>query len=282
MLAGYYHNPTDCQVVVLDFDLSWHRDAFENTVIQGQHVSGYLAPEQYQRSSTAPTTRSALVDSYGIGMTLYFIATGSEPVVAEHRHVDWLRQLRERISSRECAEWKSLPARFARLIEGATSDRQQDRWDLTAIKGELDKLSHCLADSSGVYSAELVAEELLARTDYVARYGWDDDAKAARIDLPTGVTLTVEGVETEAAVRLLLCWQERRKGEQKNVDKWMQDALNSVAALLRKAGWTIDIDRGSGSHEFRIWAVAGVDSVRSNFSAYGQSVEAAMQALEFK
>lgn len=67
MLRGFYSNPDKWDVVVLDFDLSWHRGALERSVIHGSAMLGYLAPEQIQ---TIPyvSTRHAAVDSFGMGM----------------------------------------------------------------------------------------------------------------------------------------------------------------------------------------------------------------------
>ena len=48
MLRGFYSDPDKWDVVVLDFDLSWHRGALEKSVIHGSAMLGYLAPEQIQ------------------------------------------------------------------------------------------------------------------------------------------------------------------------------------------------------------------------------------------
>src|SRR3989337_2606612 len=49
MLKDYYTDPDAWEVAVCDFDLSWHKDALEQSVLQS--ASGYLAPEQLFRHS---------------------------------------------------------------------------------------------------------------------------------------------------------------------------------------------------------------------------------------
>ncbi|MGH7927820.1 MAG: serine/threonine protein kinase, partial [Candidatus Binatia bacterium] len=280
MLDGYYDDPNSWAVAVLDFDLSWHREAYEKTVVEGQHVSGYLAPEQYLRN-TGMSTRSALVDSYGLGMTLYFLSTANEPVLAEHKHAHWSEKLRESVMARVSGAWRSVPRRFARIIENATRDAQPDRWDVAVIAGELERLTDALLAPEKVNAAELIAEELLARTNYSELYTWDQDKLHGEVDLPTGVTLTVRGNEKEGAVVALICWQERRREEQRRVEKWMAGAIEKADSILRRASWTTDVQRGSGSHEFRIWASARSDNIRANFDRFADCLNRAMAAVEF-
>ena len=79
MLRGFYSNPDEWDVVVLDFDLSWHRGALERSVIHGSTTFGYLAPEQIHEIDGV-STRHAAVDSFGIGMVLFFMLSGRNPV----------------------------------------------------------------------------------------------------------------------------------------------------------------------------------------------------------
>lgn len=85
ILRGFHTNPDSWDIVVLDFDLSWHRGAIEKSVVQGSSIAGYLAPEQLQQMSGV-STRHAAVDSFGIGMTLFFIIAERDPLPAEHCH----------------------------------------------------------------------------------------------------------------------------------------------------------------------------------------------------
>src|SRR5206468_3965957 len=125
-------------LVVLDFDLSWHRGAEEKSVAYSTAI-GYLAPEQIAPVAGS-STRSAAVDAFGIGMTLLFLCRGTDPVPEEHRHVDFDASVRRATEALPNPEWRSLTRRFARLILAATQHKQSDRWDLSEMLGEVDGL----------------------------------------------------------------------------------------------------------------------------------------------
>ena len=175
MLKGFREGSNEWEVVVLDFDLSWHRDANELSVINPAAATGYLAPEQIRRGKSE-STRHASVDSFGLGMTLFFLCTGQEPLFAEHQHVGWSNRLKKLFKERACKSWKSLPVRMARLVEYSTCDRQTERWDLAQIEGELQRLREANANPESVDAAELIAEELAFRSGLEDGYEWDPDA----------------------------------------------------------------------------------------------------------
>jgi hypothetical protein len=245
MLRGFY-GKGGWSVVILDFDLSWHRDAFEESIVQGSMVTGYLAPEQVQRNSEF-STRNAAVDSYGFGMTLYFMATGTEPLVAEHRQKRW-QELLDVIRQRPCDEWQSLPTRVARLIDNSTKERQSERLDMAQIQDEIYRLADVLRHPDRVKSAELIAEEIVARTEHA--YSWSADKFGAQIVLDTGVTVMLQGREADAKLRLKLSWLSRSRSA-KNVGKFLKPAGDRASGILRKAGWT-DVHADVGPQQVTI------------------------------
>ncbi len=107
MLECFYSKPDDWRVVVLDFDLSWHQGALEQSVIRGA-LAGYLAPEQIQATQGA-STRHAAVDSFGVGMTLYFMISGIDPMPAQNQHRDWAELVQKAALNRRRDQWMSLP-----------------------------------------------------------------------------------------------------------------------------------------------------------------------------
>lgn len=168
MLRDYYTEGVHAEVVVLDFDLSWHLGALEKSV----YVSGgtaYLAPEQLNESA-GMTTRSAAVDSFGFGMTLFFIVTGTDPVFFAQARPDWAQTVLSSSTNRQCKEWRSLPRRVARLIVNSTLDNQNRRMTFSQIVSELDKLWTALDEPENVIDVNLVAEEIFSRVDLFSTY----------------------------------------------------------------------------------------------------------------
>ncbi len=152
MLRDYYTPGIDWQLVVLDFDLSWHRDANQRSVLHTSSA-GYLAPEQMHRTPGV-STRSALVDSFGLGMTLLYLCRGTDPSPDEHLQVGWLDTIRAACKSVGPASWASVPKRFERMIRKCTDDTQSARWDLATIEGELHRLRTAVDAPQNLKSTE--------------------------------------------------------------------------------------------------------------------------------
>jgi tRNA A-37 threonylcarbamoyl transferase component Bud32 len=236
MLSGYFHDSEAWRVVVLDFDLSWHRGAYEQSVVHTS-AAGYLAPEQ-MRPIKNVSTRNSAVDSFGLGMTLLYLCSGQDPSPAQHLHRDWEDEVRKACRRIGGKEWRSAAERFARLILAATRDRQAARWDMAEITGELDRLMEAVGDPSGVTSAELVAEEVAARSEVMSDYSWDADQVRAIQVFPTGMQLAVATELETQSVRLQIEWASTGTEERGNLDKYIVNASKAAAEQLKSFGWS--------------------------------------------
>ena len=232
MFDGFYSRPDDWRVVVLDFDLSWHTGAHEKSVVFGA-LTGYLAPEQMQ-VTPGVSTRHAAVDSFGVGMTLYYLISGTDPMPAQHRHRDWANVVTQAATRRAKEEWVSLSYRYARLVIRATQDNQAERWDMAQINDELGRLRAALVSPKEVVSAELLAEEIAARCD--RDYKWDDETATAIMKLPSGLTIGIAGDESDRLVLLRLNWSSSGQQERKRVGKWLAPATERCVALVEEVG----------------------------------------------
>ncbi|MCK5827918.1 protein kinase [Candidatus Bipolaricaulota bacterium] len=240
MLRGFF-TQDDWEVLVLDFDLSWHLGASELSVLEYPTLSGYLAPEQLERMTHA-STRNALVDSFGFGMTLYFARTGISPLSLEHRHSNWEEKVAKNIAACGCGAWNSLSNRYARMIINCTRDEQSERWDMTQAWLELSRLSDALADPRTVRSAELWAEELAARACSrltQEEYGWNSDTLTAGLALQRGVTIELMGDESRHSVVLSVDWMVKEGQTPSGIVKYLPGKCQRAEDALRKHGWNI-------------------------------------------
>ena len=235
MLEGFYIGSSSWRVVVLDFDLSWHLGALEQSVVHGP-VFGYLAPEQIE-DRLGVSTRHAAVDSFGVGMTLYFMISGKDPIPEQHLHRNWAQTVLDASQSRDSSTWHSLPYRYSRLVTKATQDNQSDRWDLAQIRDEIERLMDAQRFPNKVVSAELLAEEIAARTG--RKYRWDDESGTAIMELVSGLVISISGDESKRQVIANLNWSNSGRQERKKVGKWMAPAANRCKKTLRSSGWTI-------------------------------------------
>jgi hypothetical protein len=276
MLKNYYADHEHWEVVVLDFDLAWYRDALGQSVA-AETLHGYLAPEQVSAAPGA-TTRSALVDSFGTGMTLYFLATHEDPVFSQHLHGNWEADLVAKVRERSTSAWKSLPRRFARLIVQATRHNQASRIDMARIEGELRNLQQAEEDAGKVESAELLAEELAARSG-VGEYGWDPDRVEASILLASGIEVHIRASEVDEEVGVRLTWQDSGKNEKKRVAKWLPDAGQRAHSKMRKSGWNSELSVESMG--LTIVAAVGVSKLRGRLDALAGGLGEAAEELRF-
>lgn len=267
------------EVVVLDFDLSWHKHAQGKSIFI-KETTGYLAPEQLAGETSL--TRTSAVDSYGLGMTLLFLATGRDPRPNDSRTSDWPRSvLRQVQEARPCRTWTTLPARYARLILNATQDDQSQRWDVNQILGELKRLQAAATEPDGILSAELWAEEIFGRSGIVDQYDWDSVQLRAQFEFASGMSVQLSGNELDRSIRLALSFAAKGHEPRRNLGKFIQEALPKAVSLLKKGGWEVlTTDRGRTSHALSLTAELRVDDVfRAALAA--QALKDAVHTLSF-
>jgi len=251
MLENFY-TTEKWRVVVLDFDLSWHRGAAARSVVYGSTVLGYLAPEQIVPTKGV-STRHGSVDVFGFGMLLYFLVSRINPLPSQHRHADWPRTVSNAVSAVRESQWKSIGARFRRVILASTRDRQSARWDLAQVHIELGRLREAANRPNDVVSADLIAEEIACRTDCMKGYEWLDDVNAAKVILPTGIAITALGDISKDRVFIGIEWQDMGVHQYQNIRKWIVPAAASCEAVLKSSGWETKSATGLGTMKVEAW-----------------------------
>jgi eukaryotic-like serine/threonine-protein kinase len=279
MLEGFWTGE-EWSVVVLDFDLSWHREAYEQSVIHGSGTAGYLAPEQFTRIPGV-SARHAAVDTFGLGMTFYFLMSGIDPVPAEHRHRDWESAVRKAADLHPCDRWQSAPSRFARLVIDATRDRQAERPDVSQVVAELLRLEQAVRDPTTVLAADMIGEEIAARSQSMADYHWDDDALAAEVGRPSGLAIHVSGDEGKRSVLIRIEWRPTGTEERKRVGKWSADVTPQAVASLKKGGWKVVVD-DAGKDGVLIAAEYRLSDVPTPFDSLSSSLDKAAGVFRFE
>ncbi len=276
MLSGYFHDSEEWRVVVLDFDLSWHRGAYEQSVLHTS-AAGYLAPEQ-MRPIKGISTRNSAVDSFGLGMTLLYLCSGQDPSPAQHLHRDWEGEVRKACSRIGGKSWLSAPERFARLIIAATRDSQAARWDMAEITGELDRLMEAVNDPFGVTSAELVAEEVAARSEVMGGYSWDADQVRAMQVFPTGMQLAVATQLETQSVHLQIDWTSTGTEERGNLDKYIVTASKAAVEQLKSFGWS-HVKEAVQQRTVRLEARLDAFEIRGRLDDVAESIDRATGKL---
>lgn len=279
MLEGVWAGD-DWRVMVLDFDLSWHKGSFEKSVIYGSSTAGYLAPEQVQDIKGA-SSRNAAVDAFGLGMTLYFIVSKTHPAANEHLTAGWVEKVAQASRRVPAKSWASLTGRFARLIANATRHTQSERWDISQMESELLRLRQAYECPEAVRAADLLAEELAARTDGMDGYSWDENRHSALRYAPGGAQVELRGVPSERVVTASLSWMSSRTEEFKRVNRWIPQAASAARDILNAGGWTemhYDVDRTTIAMTFAI----DVETLASSMLKAAGTLNRAIAQLRFE
>ena len=173
-------------------------------------------------------------------MVLFFMLSGRDPVPDQHRHVDWDVTLLEAANRLPFPQWVSVPKRFSRLVHFATVNDQSERWDMTQIQAELQRLHAVVLDPSSSVSPELVAEELAARCEFSKGYYWNANLLAAEKEEPSGVRLSIQGDESLRKVVVTMRWGDTGVQGRRNVGKWIVPAMQRAEGILMRANWKIE------------------------------------------
>ncbi len=261
MLSDMWSDRTGYNISILDFDLSWHKEATGYSITITHAINGYLAPELASDSNYS--TRSALVDSYGLGMTMFFMAAKRAPQVFEANFGQWKETLSKEVISQPCVSWRSVGARWARIIYNTTFTEQNRRWDTGRILGYLALLETAIKGAQHVSSAELFAEEILARSKEGSRtYVWNEDKLSGTLTLSKGFVVEIKADESKKEVILTCDWMNTGEREFESVKKFIKPAADRGESVLKSAGWVITHRETQPSH-IRITASIYANKLKS-------------------
>ena len=278
MLQNYYMKGSPWNVVVLDFDLSWHLGASEQSILHSSSTAGYLAPEQIQKSKFS--TRHSAVDSYGLGMTFFFIISARDPLPAESLHKDWERNVLDYSRSIKTTKWFSIANRFARLIINATKQNQSERWDVTQIKSELFRLLSANQEPGKIESAELLTEEIFARTNNGKRYVWNADKLSAGIDMANGLRLCLTSDESNKRIIIKINWINKGGDNARNINKWLEKTSNKAYQLLKSSKWVIETNSKAG-HSLNISGFIEVNKANDRIDSLAKCIDDLILTINF-
>ena len=281
MLDGFYDSGDNIKVVVLDFDLSWHEDATEVTISHIGSANPYLAPEQIS-PTTEHTTRSALVDSFGLAMTLFFLRTSKPPLSGQYRHADWARVINSEITSFKCTAWKSAPKRYARLITSCTSEKQSARPDMSQIANELNNIQLAMRSPENVRICEFVAEELMALATLGfkgnAEYMHNPNNSSFKVEFQSGLSISLTPDETLRKIVLCISFSDLGTGKYESIKKFVPHEINTITGFIKSCGWSVDQGNkavGYVSANFR----ANVDDALRNREKLSNAVVKTIEAF---
>lgn len=209
MIEGLdYDSYEYARIVVLDFDMSWHKNSSEKDIIfESRDDLGYLSPEQTDPSQST-STRSTKVDSYGLGMTAFALFAGRHPAAGWSMASDWQQRVETACRQGYKLEWRCLPLLLARTILAATKIEQSDRLDFTSFSRRLERLSYPASGRREGIPIDVIAEEFLAEISDGTRYIWDDVEDKGHVLFTNGTSVWVEVENSRKSLQLIVRFQD--------------------------------------------------------------------------
>ena len=157
-------------------------------------------------------------------------------------------------------------------------NHQAKRWDLAQVESDLSRLQEILRFPNRLPSAELVAEELLARAYDPKRCIWLDDQFTAQIELASGLIVATRGNEASNDVGVRFDWSSRGLRWTRNDSKSLNEAMSSACNVLKAEGWRVQNRSTSGQTAY-LNATIDVEAVAKNFRRAASTIAKAAQYL---
>jgi serine/threonine protein kinase len=272
MIRNFFTAPEDIDVVVLDFDLSWHKGAEDHSVMYSPAM-GYLAPEQRRRISKV-STKSTLVDSYGFGMVAYYIIARVDPIPDQHLISSWEKSLDDLAKSNPFAALACGPKRMLRTIKKCTLENQHQRMQISQVQGELQSIVEYLDNPEDLSSTSLITEELAARTDHMSGYIWDDERSSADTQISAERATSLRADISSQTIVLKIDWMNTGVQDWGQINRLVDRGLPKMLDSLTTAGWQTSLTKQSRS--FTVQALIDANEVAGNVRVHAAALDRAL------
>lgn len=235
MLRNFFTSPEELDLVVLDFDLSWHKGAEDHSIMYSPAM-GYLAPEQRRRIGKVGT-KSTLVDSYGFGMVAYYLIARVDPIPDQHLISNWDSNLLQLANSNPFYDLVCGPRRMMRMIKKCTLENQHERMQITQAQGELQSIVEFLDNPNELSSVSLITEELAAIADHMSGYEWDDQRSSANTQISEERATSLRADVSSHRIILKIDWMNSGTQDWGQINRLLDRGLPKMLEYLNVAGW---------------------------------------------
>jgi len=253
MLRNIKFGDNNLDVVVLDFDLSWHQGAYGLSVVEGAHAQGYAAPEQTRTQAkpeiAAFSTRHTGVDVFGLGMIAFYVFTGRDPRANEHQFPDFRKTIVDGIMRRlkGIPDWKLLPEELADLVLHCTKEKQSERPPFGDIVRSLYIFKQIAQTSIIAINNPMLLKEIVYRIS-------GPEAKMDSSDFDRNIScesghkkylLSLVALKSNPAIKFRIERPHIQSDDRKTINKYMKVKVEKVAARLKThQGKEINMDSG--------------------------------------
>jgi serine/threonine protein kinase len=272
MIRNFFTAPEELDVVVLDFDLSWHKGAEDHSVMYSPAM-GYLAPEQRRRIAKVGT-KSTLVDSYGFGMVAYYLIARIDPIPDQHLIANWDKNLEDLARSNPFVALSCGPRRMVRMIKKCTLENQHQRMQISQAQGELQSIVEYLDNPELLSSTSLITEELAATTDHMSGYIWDDERSSADTQVSAERATSLRADISSQTIVLKIDWMNTGVQDWGQINRLVERGLPKMLDSLTTAGWQTSHTKQARS--FTVQAMIDANEVAGNVRVHAAALDKAL------
>jgi serine/threonine protein kinase len=280
MIPNYYYGDTapdydldQYEVKLLNYDMTWHKDASGKVVPANPLAVGYYAPELLSEPEGL-LARDTRVDSYGLGMTLFSLAADRLPPVGGTNTPEWPSTLKQ-IKKNKKAWFKPAHVFLRRLIARATDPKVHDRLMVSDIEAELSSLLDVVAHGSSRARLEHFAENLIYSIcidDYEASQSGNSFTR----DLGQFRSYKVSARQENKSIALTFSNASINTADWARIDKSWSGKLQSASEILASGGWKI---LGSTSYSQRVITLEAEIELSTLQDAYDKSEDTLVRAI---
>lgn len=240
MLRNAFSKDDPLDVVVLDFDLSWHKGALDLSVVHGARAQGYAAPEQTATGMRPEiSTRHTAVDVFGYGMLSYFVLVGDDPRPNEQNFDNFREKIQETISKKFRCKWHCLPPYLSRTIKECTYDVQANRMSFASAV-ESFRAAHRMSLTDKIAAVNpLILQEMAAILEPIGKVEKEDFDRTVKItcgDPSKTIELRLRNERDNMIVRVKMSIV-RSAADSRSIEKYLESAKNKSLSKLKGASF---------------------------------------------
>lgn len=238
ILKDFFGNGFDINVIVLDFDLSWHKGALDLSIVDGAIAQGYAAPEQTASFvKGAISTRHTAVDVFGFGMVCYYVLTGSDPRPNEQNFKNFKSSLKQRIEEKFNFNFISLPEFLSDIIYKCTLDVQSERISFDVALESIENALYICSSDSIKSTNPLLLLEIAIRVDKDGNFSFSDFGRKINAiyrdeSKPLEIYFSDKNHSKYLSVKF---FKTRNQYDDRNITRYLETAKQRAESKLREA-----------------------------------------------
>ncbi|MFG6620628.1 SIR2 family protein [Sulfitobacter sp. 1A05707] len=276
ILPYYYYgeyasdlNASQYDVQLLNYDMSWHKEASGKVIPGNALEAGYYAPEML-RHTQDDISRTAKVDSYGIGMTIFYMISKSAPPIAGSTAPDWPEYL-AKLRSNNAKNFPISGRLIRRIIETATNPVVSKRATVHEIEGRLNELITSVRDGLQGACIEHIAELLYGEVGG-ANYDVSNDGRKFSWEVVSGRSIEIEASRSTSEIRMLFVNKQGGQTDWRNIDKNWSSKLDTAKDIFKSGGWKVLPGTTYASRTISLGCSISLSEVRSNFPKVSETL----------